>query len=186
MESQGYQVQDNDLFQDNKSAILLEKNGKTLSSKCMKHVNIWYFFITNHIDKGNVSLVWCPTRDMIGDFMTKPPQGALFWNFRDEIMGVVPAQDPGPGKAKTKIDELNTQTDKPIKGKELKPSRAKSTIYSLVLSKEKGQHHRSVLGEMTWMKDRCSKNLTRTRNCSPKCKSQASNKQDSLSLLSTS
>jgi hypothetical protein len=40
MEGQGYQVQDNILFQDNKSAILLEKNGKASSSKCTKHINI--------------------------------------------------------------------------------------------------------------------------------------------------
>jgi hypothetical protein len=63
------------LFQDNKSTILLEKNGKALSSKHMKHINIQYFFITDHVDRGNVSLVWCPTGDMIGDFMTKPLQG---------------------------------------------------------------------------------------------------------------
>jgi hypothetical protein len=104
----------------------LEKNGKASSSKHTKHVNIWYFFMSNHIDKGNVSLVWCPTGDMIRDFMTKPLQGALFWKFRDQIMGVVPAQDPGPGKAITKINELNTHTVKPTKGKELKPSRGKS------------------------------------------------------------
>jgi hypothetical protein len=149
MEAQGYQVQDNVLFQDNKSAILLEKNGKASSSKHTKHVNIRYFFITDHINKGDISLVWCPTGDMIRDFMTKPLQGALFWKFRDHIMGVVPAQDPGPGKAITKINELNTHTDKPTKGKELKPSRGKSTIYNLVPSKKKGWHHRSVLGEVT-------------------------------------
>jgi hypothetical protein len=119
----------------------------------------------------------CLTGDMIGDFMTKPLQGALFCKFRDQIMGVVPAQDPGPGKAITKINELNTHTDKPIKGKELKPSRGKSTIYNLVPSKEKGWHHRSVLGEVTWMKDGCSKNLTRTRNVPPKCNKQVTNKQ---------
>jgi hypothetical protein len=51
MEAQGYQDQDNILFQDNKSAILLEKNGKALSSKCTKHVNIQYFFITDNINK---------------------------------------------------------------------------------------------------------------------------------------
>ncbi len=100
MEAQGYQVQDNFLFQDNKSAILLEKNGKVLSSKHTKHVNIRYFFITDRVNKGNVSLVWHLTGDMIRDFMTKPLQGALFHKFRDQIMGVVPAQDPGPGKAK--------------------------------------------------------------------------------------
>jgi hypothetical protein len=132
MEAQGYQVQDNILFQDNKSTILLEKNGKASSSKRRKHVNIWYFFITDRIDNGDVSLVWCPTGDMIGDFMTKPLLGALFWMFRDQIMGVVPAQDPGPGKAITK---LNTHTVKPTKGNELKPSRG--TIYNLVQSKEK-------------------------------------------------
>jgi hypothetical protein len=104
---------------------------------------------------------------MIRDFMTKPLQGALFQKFRDQIMGVVPAQDPGPGKAKMEIDELYTHTDKPTKCKELKPSRGKSTIYNLVLSKEKGWHHRSVLGEVTQTKDGCSKNLTRTRNIPP-------------------
>jgi hypothetical protein len=51
MEAQGYQDQDNILFQDNKSAILLEKNGKASSSKCTKHVNIQYFFITDRINK---------------------------------------------------------------------------------------------------------------------------------------
>jgi hypothetical protein len=45
MEAQGYHIQDNILFQDNKSAILLEKNGKALSSKCMKHINIQYFLL---------------------------------------------------------------------------------------------------------------------------------------------
>jgi hypothetical protein len=122
---------------------------------------------------------------MIGDFMTKPLQGALFRKFRDQIMGVVPAQDPGPGKAITKIDELNTHTVKPTIGNELKPSRG--TIYNLVPSKE-GQHHRSVLGEVTRTKDGRSKNLTRTRKTShlnATSKSQASNKQDPFSLLST-
>jgi hypothetical protein len=149
-------------FQDNKIVILLEQNGKASSNKHTKHINMWYFFITDCIDKGNISLVWCLTRDMIRDFMTKPLQGALFQKLRDQIMGVAPAQDPGPGKAKMKIDESNTHTDKPTKGKELKPSRGKSTIYNLVPSKEKGWHHRSVLGEVTCTKDGCSKNLTRT------------------------
>jgi hypothetical protein len=98
MEAQGYQVQDNNLFQDNKSAILLEKNGKASSSKHTKDVNIRYFFITDRVNKGDVSLVWFLTGDMIRDFMTKPLQGALFRKFKDQIMGVVPAQDPGPEK----------------------------------------------------------------------------------------
>jgi hypothetical protein len=115
--------------------------------------------------------------------MTKPLQGALIQKFRDQVMGVVPAQDPGPGKAIMKIDELNTHTVKPTKGSELKPSRG--TMYNLVPSKERGWHHRSVLGEVTQTKDRCSKNLTRTRNIPPKCNKQVTSKQQTRSFLTS-
>jgi len=53
---------------------------------------------------------------MIGDFMTKPLQGALFQKFRDQIMGVVPARDPGPGKAKPVSGNSDTHKVKPKKG----------------------------------------------------------------------
>jgi hypothetical protein len=46
VKAQGYGVIDNALFQDNKSSILLEKNGKASSSKRTKHIYIRYFFIT--------------------------------------------------------------------------------------------------------------------------------------------
>jgi hypothetical protein len=72
MKAQGYGVKDNVLFRDNKSSILLEKNGKALSSKHTKHINIRYFFITDCVKNEEVSVVWCPTGDMIGDFATKP------------------------------------------------------------------------------------------------------------------
>jgi hypothetical protein len=114
MEAQGYNVKDNILFQDNKSAILLEKNGKALSGKRTKHINIRYFFITDRIRKSEVSVVWCPTGDMIGEYAAKPLQGALFTRFRDMIMGVVPAEDPGPGKPKPMGEKL---VSKPKKGK---------------------------------------------------------------------
>ena len=47
-----------------------------------------------------MSMDWCPTDDMTGDFFTKPNQGALYRKFRDMIMGVVEQPDPGPGKSK--------------------------------------------------------------------------------------
>jgi hypothetical protein len=88
MEAQGYKVNDNILLQDNKSAILLESNGKASSSKRTKHIKIRYFFITDRVSKGDLSIEWCPTDEMVGDFMTKPLQGAKFRKFRDLIMGV--------------------------------------------------------------------------------------------------
>ena len=86
------------MFQDNETAMLLEKNGKALSGKRTKHIKMRYFFITYQISKGRVKVVWCPTGEMASDFYTKPLQGAMFRNFRDKIMGVVSQPDPGPGK----------------------------------------------------------------------------------------
>ena len=57
MQAQGCDVTDNILCQDNKSAMLLEKNGKALSSKRTKHVNTRHFFATDRIDKGEASVV---------------------------------------------------------------------------------------------------------------------------------
>jgi hypothetical protein len=98
VESQGYEVQENIVYQDNQSAILLERNGKASSSKRTKHINIRYYFVTDRIKQQELTVEWCPTGDMVADFMTKPLQGGLFRKFRDQIMGVVPVQHPGPGK----------------------------------------------------------------------------------------
>jgi hypothetical protein len=115
--AQGCGVKDNVLFQDNKSSILLENNGKASSRKRTKHINIRYFFITNRVGKEEVSVVWCPTGDMIGDYATKPLQGALFRKFRDHIMGVTPARDPGPGKTNGGFGKTKTNKIKAKKGK---------------------------------------------------------------------
>jgi hypothetical protein len=72
----------------------LEKNEKALSRKRTKNINIRYFFITYRVTKEEVSVLWCPTGDMIGDYAAKPLQGALLRKFRDQIMGVIPARDP--------------------------------------------------------------------------------------------
>ncbi len=80
---------DNILHQDNRSAIFLEQNGKMSSGKRAKHIAICYFFVTDRIRAGENSPKWCPTGEMIADFLTKPLQGAMFWKFRDLLMGVV-------------------------------------------------------------------------------------------------
>ena len=89
LKAQGYHVSDNIIFQDNKSTMLLERNGKASSSKRTKHINVRYFFITDRISKGEVRVEWCPTKEMVADFLTKPLQGSMFRNFRDLIMGAL-------------------------------------------------------------------------------------------------
>lgn len=87
MEAQGYAVKKNILYQDNKSTILLENNGKRSSSKRTRAFNIRYFFLTDQIAKGNLSVEYCPTKEMTADFMTKPLQGELFKQHKKRIMG---------------------------------------------------------------------------------------------------
>jgi hypothetical protein len=96
LEAQGYGVKENIVYQDNLSAMLLEKNGKASSSKRTKHINIRYYFVTDRIKKGELTVEWCPTGEMTGDFMTKPNQGAVFKKFRDRLMGVSDAAPPVP------------------------------------------------------------------------------------------
>ena len=121
LKAQGYRVLDNGFFKDKRSSILLENNVNASSIKRTKHINIRYFFITNRVAQGDVSLVWCPTRDMIGDFMTNPLQGSLFRKFINQIMGVILAQDPGPGNSqpgKAQTGKAHPGKGKPKKGKE--------------------------------------------------------------------
>jgi hypothetical protein len=87
MEAQGHKIEKNILYQDNKSTILLENNGKRSSSKRTRAFNIRYFFLTDQIEKGNLSVEYCPTTEMIGDYMSKPLQGKLFQKFKKAIMG---------------------------------------------------------------------------------------------------
>lgn len=69
LEQQGYVVKDNIMYQDNKSAMLLETNGKASSSKRTRHINIRFFFITDRVNSGEMSLQYCPTEHMVGDFL---------------------------------------------------------------------------------------------------------------------
>jgi hypothetical protein len=93
LDGQGYKVQDTKLYQDNQSAMLLEKNGKRSSSKRTRHINIRYFFITDCIANGHVSVEYCPTEDMLADIFTKPLQGHAFHKFRDAVLNVQSLSD---------------------------------------------------------------------------------------------
>jgi hypothetical protein len=90
MEAQGIPIKSNILYQDNKSAILLEKNEKISSSRSKRALNIRYFGITDQVEKDIQSIRICPTGDMIADFESKPLQGRLFTKFKRTIKGMDP------------------------------------------------------------------------------------------------
>jgi hypothetical protein len=118
--SQGYGIIENLLLQDNKSAILFEQNGKTSSSKRTRHINIWYFFVCDRVNMKEISVHWCPTKEMVADFWTKPLQGSHFRKLLDYIMGRVrcakPKGDAG-SISKTAGKEVKKKVTVRVKGR---------------------------------------------------------------------
>ena len=88
LEAQGVEVSDNIVYQDNQSTMLLAKNGRQSSGKSTRHLEVQYYFVTDNIRRNRLSLEYCPTEEMIGDFFTKPLQGALFYKLWSLIMNL--------------------------------------------------------------------------------------------------
>jgi hypothetical protein len=87
LEAQGVVLKENILYQDNQSAIKIEKNGKSSGGQKTKHMDARYFFIKDRLSTEGIEVRYCPTEKMIADFFTKPLQGSLFRKFRDIVLG---------------------------------------------------------------------------------------------------
>ncbi len=74
------------LFEDNKSAIHMANNGKSISNRT-RHIKVRYFFVKQYLDNGEFRLEHCPTKEMVADILTKPLQGELFLELRDYLLG---------------------------------------------------------------------------------------------------
>jgi hypothetical protein len=82
IECQGYDIDEYIVFQDNMSALSLEKNGRVSSSKRTKHIKAKYFLIKDYYDAGEIDGKFCPTDEMWADVLTKPLQGQKFRDMR--------------------------------------------------------------------------------------------------------
>jgi hypothetical protein len=82
IECQGYDIDEYVVFQDNMSALSLEKNGRISSSKRTKHIKAKYFLIKDYYDAGEIDVKFCPTDEMWADVLTKPLQGQKFRDMR--------------------------------------------------------------------------------------------------------
>ena len=56
--------------------------------KGTRHIKIKYFFVTDKIKDQEVKVIYCPTKEMLADFYTKPLQGSLFESHRNAILGI--------------------------------------------------------------------------------------------------
>ena len=107
---QGYDIRNNIIYQDNESAIKMERNGRNSCTGNSRHVDIKFFWVKDRVDKKEVRIEYCPTTLMLADYFTKPLQGNLFRRFRDVIMGYKHINDLllDPGfLLKERVEKLN-------------------------------------------------------------------------------
>ena len=67
--AQGYELECNVLFQDNQSAIRIEKHVRGSMSANTTHVNNRYFWVKDRVDRGELQIMYCPTELMLADFL---------------------------------------------------------------------------------------------------------------------
>jgi hypothetical protein len=82
VECQGYDIDECAVFQDNMSALSLEKNGRISSSKRTKQIKAKYFLIKDYYESGEIDLRYCQADIMWADVLTKPLQGQKFRNMQ--------------------------------------------------------------------------------------------------------
>ena len=115
LEAQGYKLKHNIMYQDNQSAMLLEKNGRTSCTGNSRHVNVRFFWVKDRVDKKELSIEYCPTERMVAAFYTKLLQGNLFQRLKEIIMGWKPitalANIPSKKSDKSKM-ELKERVEK--------------------------------------------------------------------------
>jgi hypothetical protein len=86
IEAQNIKVNTNIIYQGNTSSMKLEENGKASSGKCIRHFNIKYFYITDLIQCNDIQIEYCPTEEIVANYMTKPLIGAKFEGLHKIIM----------------------------------------------------------------------------------------------------
>jgi hypothetical protein len=86
IQSQGCMAECIRLYQDNISAQLLMKNGKFSSEKKTKHIKAKNFFIKDRVDKGEIKVMDCSSKEMWADVLTKLLKRMAFRKMRAELM----------------------------------------------------------------------------------------------------
>ena len=72
MRYQGYHISSSVFYQDNESAIKLEKNGRKSCGDKSRHIDIRYFFIEDVLKREDIKIEHCRTDLMIADFLPNP------------------------------------------------------------------------------------------------------------------
>jgi hypothetical protein len=84
----GYDQSTTVCYEDNQGCIAFINSHK--NSNRMKHVDIRYHFIREQVENGNIKVVYCYTKDMLADILTKGLPKQSFTYLRDALK-IMPA-----------------------------------------------------------------------------------------------
>jgi hypothetical protein len=79
----GYKLTKVPLLCDNESAIKMADN--PVEHSRTKHIAIWYHFLRDHQQKGDIEISYINTKDQLADIFTKPLDEQTFTKLRHEL-----------------------------------------------------------------------------------------------------
>ena len=83
MRDLGFEYRDTPIKCDNTSAISIAKN--PVQHSRTKHIDVRHHFIRDHVEKGDVSLIFVSTNMQVADIFTKPVSEERFAILRLEL-----------------------------------------------------------------------------------------------------
>jgi hypothetical protein len=79
----GYKLTKVTLLCDNESAIRMADN--PIEHSRTKHIAIWYHFLRDHQQKGDIEIAYVNTKEQLADIFTKPLDEQTFTKLRHEL-----------------------------------------------------------------------------------------------------
>ena len=88
IDHQGFKITSCMIFQDNASTTKLLENGRHSTGKRTRHFDIRLFHAKDLIERKEVVVKYCPTDEMLADYMSKPLVGKAFRTNRESILNI--------------------------------------------------------------------------------------------------
>ena len=83
----------NVVLQDNTSTIKLVKGGRRVCRSRTRSIQIRYFYAHERVEDGTIVVMYCPAKEMVSNYLSKPLQGSLFRTHCNTFMDILLAEE---------------------------------------------------------------------------------------------
>ena len=78
----------NIVLQDNTSTIRLVKGDRRVCGSRTMSIQIRYFYAHERAEDGTIVVRYCPTKELVSNYLSKPLQGSLFQTHSNTLIGI--------------------------------------------------------------------------------------------------